>query len=95
MSPLKISSPLAKQIVELHKQGKDLIDIGRLLGLKKMQIAAVLAHQKLSIANAVPMTSSGGVEVSDQGHQEPPSQSERAIAVEQVVEEEPGAGLLT
>jgi ABC-type dipeptide/oligopeptide/nickel transport system ATPase subunit len=53
MPPLKISDSLAKQILELHGQGKDLVEIGRLLGLKKMQVSAILAHQKLSTASPV------------------------------------------
>lgn len=93
MPPLKISDSLAKQILALHKQGKDPIEIGGLLGLKKMQVAAVLAHQKLSAVSFVPIPSPDGFEASDQRYQEPPSQSDPAVAVKEEVEEEPGTGL--
>lgn len=96
MPRLKISDSLAKQIVEFHRQGKDPIEIGRLLGLKKMQVLAVLAHQELRTASSVsadPIIPINVVEAPREDDQESSGQSDRSVAVGEEVEEEPGAGL--
>jgi DNA phosphorothioation-dependent restriction protein DptH len=94
MPPITISSTLAKQVLELLNQGKDSIEIGRLLGLKKMQVAAVLAHEKLKAAgpSTADMTPpSDGVDAAS--YQESPAEKDYAVGIEEGLKEEPGAGL--
>src|ERR1051325_2273430 len=48
MSPLKLSDFLAKEILRLHDQGLPPADIASKLGLKKMQVASLVAHHDMS-----------------------------------------------
>ncbi len=93
MPPVKISDSLASQIVELHGQGKNPVEIGQLLGLKKMQVTAVLAHRELSRVSPLPVSSPTALEPFNQTHQEFLSPSEPAAAAEEEAEEETGTGL--
>ena len=45
MAPLKLSDFLAKEILRLHGHGLRPADIAAKLGLKKMQVASLVAHQ--------------------------------------------------
>jgi DNA phosphorothioation-dependent restriction protein DptH len=89
----KISDLLARQILELHDQGKGSAEIGQLLGLKKMQVAAVLAHHRLI---AVGPQSAHAASVSEPlAYRESSSESNAAAAVEEdeTARERSGGGL--
>src|SRR6266571_6745986 len=54
MPPLKLSDFLAREILRLHGHGLQPADIATQLGLKKMQVASLVAHHTISKAVVEP-----------------------------------------
>jgi hypothetical protein len=96
MPPQRISESLAKQILDLDREGKDPVEIGQLLGLKKMQIAAVLAHRRLSAVGAVRVDERVPPDVCGtrrEPDEQPPVESGPEVAVSEETATEAAAGL--
>jgi len=96
MAAPKISDLLARQILELNKQGKDPVEIAHLLGLKKMQVGVVLAHEKLNAAAPVPTNQEvfpKETYAHPQSYEGPPAERDDQVAVEKEPGREVPAGL--
>jgi len=48
MPPIKLTDFLAREILRLREQGLPPAEIAAQLGLKKMQVASLVAHQDMS-----------------------------------------------